>query len=218
MPPPPPPAAGPSIIDTLISLVPVRVAGSATSADGPISFATPDGAPPAGFDASDLARTNELARLMLQNPTLSVPPLPSQPGPNMRSAKVARAKEDGNSHFRKGEFADAVRLYTLSADLAATRPVCEANVYARDELALALCNRSAAYASLGEHINALVDADAVLQLKRNWPKGHFRKGKALAGAGRLDEARESYLLGLQFDPSNEVRETLAVSSSVRVCR
>ncbi|KAK4049134.1 hypothetical protein OIV83_004348 [Microbotryomycetes sp. JL201] len=161
-------------------------------------------APPAPFVSSDLKGLNELARVLLSasNPDVVFPPVP-RPQPNERSTRINAAKEQGNKAFRQGHFQDAIKLYTLSCDLAASRPVFEASVYAQDELALSLSNRSAAYAGAGEWINALVDADAVIEIKKTWIKGYFRKGKALIGLGRLEEAREAYLLGLQFDPTAE---------------
>lgn len=160
---------------------------------------------PAGFAAGDLKDLNHLARILLSNPQAIFPP-PPVPAPNERSVKVNQAKEQGNKHFRLQQWQEAIRLYTIGADIANSRPVFEANVYARDELAVLLCNRSAAYAGAGEHVNALVDAEAVIQIKRPWVKGHFRKGKALAALGRLEEAREALLLGLQFDPTSEVSQ------------
>lgn len=158
---------------------------------------------PPGFAADDLKQLNHLARILLSNPKAIFPP-PPVPAPNERSMKVNQAKEQGNKHFRMQQWQEAIKLYTIGADIANSRPVFEANVYARDELAVLLCNRSAAYAGAGEHVNALVDAEAVIQIKRPWVKGHFRKGKALAALGRLEEAREALLLGLQFDPTSEV--------------
>ena len=40
-------------------------------------------------------------------------------------------------------------------------------------------------------------------MRRNWTKAWFRKGKALGALGRTDEAREAFLLGLEFDPSTQ---------------
>ncbi|KAI5474305.1 translocation protein SEC72 [Pseudohyphozyma bogoriensis] len=185
-------------VDTDVTLVPLKIDKTPQAAT-PITFS---GAPPAGFTPDSLKELNELARVLLLNPNHVFPP-PPQPTPNPRSAHVQKAKEDGNTAFRKGDYQDAIRLYSISADMAATRPVFEANVYARDELAITLCNRSAAYALAGEWVNALVDAEAVVGLKKPWVKGHFRKGKALQGMGRLEEAREALLLGLQFDPTAE---------------
>ena len=184
-----------------IQVFPLLVSPNASLPTPAVQF-TPF-APP-NFTESDLTGLNELAKLLLLSPTA---PFPAQtiPGPNARSQKIAKAKDDGNLHFKKGDWADAVRLYTLAADLAVSRPITESSVYARDELAVALCNRSAAYTNMKEWVNALADAKAVIEYKPSWTKGHFRKGKALIGMGRLDEAKEAYLLGLQFDPSTEVR-------------
>lgn len=195
---PPNPSAA---LDDLITVVPLNINPDSTSARI-VSFGGSSSAP-VGFEPSDLDAVNSLARILLTNPALVFPPVP-QATPNPRSMKVSQVKEEGNVHFRKGQWADAVRLYTLSAEIAATRPIFESNLYARDELALALCNRSAAYLGAKDYVNALVDAEAVIKLKTPWVKGYFRKGKALAAAGRLDEARDTILLGLQFDPSTEV--------------
>lgn len=187
--------------DENIQVFPLLVNANAGLPIPAVRFAPPS-APP-NFTESDLNGLNELAKLLLQSPGN---PFPTQtvPGPNVRSQKIAKAKDDGNLHFKKGEWADAVRLYTLSAELAAARPMIESSMFPRDELAISLCNRSAAYTNMKEYVNALVDARAVIEYKPSWTKGYFRKGKALMGMDRLDEAKEAFLLGLQFDPSTEV--------------
>lgn len=163
---------------------------------------------PAGYSLSDLTSLNDLARGMIalgtpSNPAIAFPP-PPQPVPNLRSQKVQRAKDDGNASFRRQNWSDAIRHYTLMADLASSRPLFESSAVCRDELSIALCNRSAAFLADGQAVEALADAEAVIRLKRPWVKGHFRKGKALEKLGRLHEARDAYLLGLQFDPTAEV--------------
>lgn len=74
----------------------------------------------------------------------------------------------------------------------------------REELSTVLSNRSAAYLESGDLVSALTDAEAVIQLKKPWSKGHFRKAKALMALGRMTEAKEAVQYGLQFDPSNTV--------------
>ncbi|GAA6044069.1 hypothetical protein JCM8097_005014 [Rhodosporidiobolus ruineniae] len=187
--------------DELLTLVPLSINPKPLD-PSPVNLDTANA--PASWSQSDLDKVNELARILLtaSNPNVVFPP-PPQPVPNERSRKVAQAKEAGNAAFKAGNWPEAIKLYSISAEMAATRPVFEANVYARDELALALANRSAAYLGAGEFVNALVDADAVIQLKRPWIKGHFRRGKALIGMDRLEEGREALLLGLQFDPTAE---------------
>lgn len=58
--------------------------------------------------------------------------------------------------------------------MALSRPPWELAQVSRDEAAIALCNRSAAFALANAWANALADADVVVRLKRSWTKGHFR--------------------------------------------
>ena len=74
----------------------------------------------------------------------------------------------------------------------------------REELTTVVSNRSAAYFELGDYISALADAETVISLRRNWPKGHFRKAKALLAMHRPKDAAESIRLGLSFEPNNTV--------------
>ena len=74
----------------------------------------------------------------------------------------------------------------------------------REELSTVISNRSAAYYDAQDYISALADAETVISLRRNWPKGHFRKAKALLGMQKTKEAAESVRLGLSFEPQNTV--------------
>lgn len=161
----------------------------------------------------ELASLSELSSQMLAHKFI-VPP-PPKPQPNQRSQLIARAREDGNNSYKNGNFADAHQKYSVSVQIALTRPSFEAAVYARDELALALCNRSAATMELVKRKSELPiaklelakeDAEAVVKIKRQWPKGHFRLGKVLQEMGELQKAKESFLLGLEFDPDLKVKE------------
>lgn len=159
----------------------------------------------------DLTVLNALIRSLKGLP----PQIPFPPPPNVvppqRSLAINKAKEDGNAAFRSKNYAEAIRLFTLAIDVAASRPLWENNQMARDELALCLANRSAAFAAVGDWIGALCDAEACVKLKRPWSKAHFRKGQALQGLGREEEAREAFELGLQFDP----RSVVSVAESCR---
>jgi len=84
----------------------------------------------------------------------------------------------------------------------------------REELSTVLSNRSAAYFESGELVNALTDAEAVIQLKKPWSKGHFRKAKALVALERPAQAREAVQYGLQFDPTNV--EMMAVLQEIEL--
>ncbi|KAG8942241.1 hypothetical protein FRC03_003493 [Tulasnella sp. 419] len=149
----------------------------------------------------DFTGLNALAKVL---PTLNEPGIP--PPPNVvhpgRSQAVQKAKEDGNNSYKQKNWAQAINHYNTSANIAATRFPWEPAALVRDELAIVICNRSAAYWASEDFASALVDADVVIQLKRPWSKGHFRKAKALVGLDRLEEARDALMLGLQFEPDS----------------
>ncbi|KNC51561.1 uncharacterized protein AMSG_07461 [Thecamonas trahens ATCC 50062] len=63
-------------------------------------------------------------------------------------------------------------------------------------------NRAAAYAKLGEHGKALADAETVIALKPDWPKGYSRKGTALMFLDRPEEAYDAFFAGTQVDPQH----------------
>ena len=152
----------------------------------------------------DVNLINALIRSLQQLP----PQMPFPPPPNVvppqRSMAVNKAREDGVAAFKKGELVEAIKMFTLAIDVAASRPLWEANQIARDELAACLANRSAALAAAEDWIGALCDADAVIKIKKPWTKGYFRKGKALVGLERYKEAKEAFEQGQQYDPDNPV--------------
>jgi len=93
----------------------------------------------------------------------------------------------------------------MAASIAVQRPLWESNQVMREELATVLSNRSVTFLEAGDFLSALVDAEHVINLKRQWSKGHFRKAKALIGLQEYEEARDAVNVGLQFEPKNAVR-------------
>ena len=51
-------------------------------------------------------------------------------------------------------------------------------------------------------MNSLADAEACVELKKQWSKGHYRKAKALQAFGKLEEARRAVEMGLACDPND----------------
>jgi len=49
---------------------------------------------------------------------------------------------------------------------------------------------------------SLADAEVCVDLKKPWPKGYFRKARALQAMGRLEEAQVAIELGLMYDPND----------------
>ncbi|KAI9005832.1 hypothetical protein CLU79DRAFT_723883 [Phycomyces nitens] len=137
-------------------------------------------------------------------------PPPNAPNP-VRNAQVNRLKEEGNKFFKQVNYSEAIRFYTMAVELSWARPLWEplAFQYVREELAPVLSNRSAAQLALRNYVEALVDAEMVTRLKREWSKGWFRKGKALMGLSRPEEAAEAFQTGLRFDhESDELTKAL----------
>ncbi|KAI9316032.1 hypothetical protein BX666DRAFT_1954080 [Dichotomocladium elegans] len=156
----------------------------------------------------DWTSHNQLAASLKQ--VKDIPP-PNAANP-VRSGQVNRLKEEGNKFFKTGNYTEAIRFYTMAVDLSWSRPLWEplAFQYVREELSPVLSNRSAAHLALRNFVDALVDAETVTQLKREWSKGWFRKGKALWGMGRAQEAADAFQTGLRFDhESEELKKALA---------
>jgi translocation protein SEC72 len=130
------------------------------------------------------------------------PPPPNKPPHPARSAQIAKLKDSANTAFKSQKFNEAVRLYSLGIEMALTRPPWEPSALCRDETVLLLCSRSAARFALKEFPESLADAEAVVELKKTWAKGHFRKAKALQAMKRLEEAKKAIKLGLLYDPND----------------
>ena len=55
---------------------------------------------------------------------------------------------------------------------------------------------------MGDFEKALEDANECVRLKPNFVKGYGRKGAALFGSGKFEEAKNAYEEGLRIDPTN----------------
>ncbi|RDB23380.1 Hsp70-Hsp90 organizing protein 3 [Hypsizygus marmoreus] len=149
----------------------------------------------------DFVNLNRLAALLVHNPNLLCPP-PSNVITQQITQVVTSTKDEGNALFKSGLHTAAINRYTGAASVAISRPPWEANQFMREELSTVISNRSAAYYEAHDYIAALADAEAVIQVRRNWSKGHFRKAKALLGLNRLGEAADAVKVGLAFEPAN----------------
>ena len=91
------------------------------------------------------------------------------------AAMSAEAKRKGNAAFAAGEFAKAVKQFTMAIRMDKTNHVL-------------FSNRSAAHAGLGRYEDALADAERCVRMSPKWGKGYGRKGAALTGLGQGGEA------------------------------
>ncbi|KAK2176734.1 hypothetical protein NP493_643g01042 [Ridgeia piscesae] len=100
---------------------------------------------------------------------------------------AVRLKQKGNMLFGQKKLDSAVSAYTKAIEH-------------DDSDHLIFSNRSFTYVALGQFEEALVDADAAIKLKPDWPKGYYRKGAALFGLRRHEESVLAYLQCLAIDP------------------
>lgn len=104
-------------------------------------------------------------------------------------------KDQGNKAFSAKDYDKAIELFTAAIALDPTNHVL-------------FSNRSAAKAGKKQWATALEDAEQCIKLNQSWSKGYARKGAALHGARRYDEAVEAYEAGLEFEDSPALRKGL----------
>ena len=95
-------------------------------------------------------------------------------------------KELGNAQFKQGNYEQAIVHFSKAIELGATHVLYS--------------NRSACYCGLRKYEEALNDASKCIEMKGDWGKGYGRKGAALHGLGRFDEAIAAYEKGLDVEP------------------
>lgn len=98
-------------------------------------------------------------------------------------------KNKGNTAFQNKDYDIAVDYFTKAIQLDPTNHVLYSN-------------RSAAYSQMSKFEEALQDADKCIELNKAFVKGYTRRGAALFGLKRYDDARAAYNDGLAIDPNN----------------
>ncbi|CDR98688.1 probable STI1-Hsp90 cochaperone [Sporisorium scitamineum] len=106
---------------------------------------------------------------------------------------VADLKAKGNAAFAAKDYQGAIQNYN-DAIAAATSP--------EDNIHVLYSNRSACYAGLRDWNKALEDAEACIKANPSFAKGYGRKGAALHGARKLEEAVDAYDAGLNIAPED----------------
>jgi len=110
-------------------------------------------------------------------------------------------KEKADAAFKDAEYRDAIVYYTRAL-----------RHTPRNERLLS--NRSAAYCKISKFQLALDDVNLAMEIEPSWPKLFYRKGQALRGLRRWDEATNAFNEGRDLDPQNpdwdkEVNKTQA---------
>mmetsp|Transcript_29956 Transcript_29956/g.41404 ORF Transcript_29956/g.41404 Transcript_29956/m.41404 type:complete len:491 (+) Transcript_29956:85-1557(+) len=100
-------------------------------------------------------------------------------------------KEEGNGHYQRKEYAEAISCYT------------DAIILSGENDASLFGNRAAAYMMTEDFNAALDDCKRALELDPTFVKGHMRAAKCYTNMGHFHKARESIAQGLKFDPRNK---------------
>jgi translocation protein SEC72 len=155
--------------------------------------------------AEELATLNALHKQLQQaNVPNQIPPPPVPVDPK-RSAQIQKLKDAGNGHFKKSQFPEAIRMYSLCIDMAAGRPLWEPSGLVREELSALYSNRAQAHMGTNNWPEGAVDAQCSVEMKRQKnAKAWWRRGRCLLEMGRVDEAKEWVTEGLEMEPEQEL--------------
>lgn len=96
-----------------------------------------------------------------------------------KDLEATKLRNLGNKLFQRGAVEESIAKYTEAIDLA-------------PDDHLSLSNRSNAYQKCNKFQAALEDSQKSIEIKPDWGKAHFRKGMALAGLRRYEEALIEY--------------------------
>jgi translocation protein SEC72 len=146
----------------------------------------------------ELKSLNELHKtlLTLESP-IPPPPVPVNP---KRSAQITKLRESGNTSFRQGKHADAIRFYSLGLDMALKRPLWEPSGLVRDEVAGLYANRAQAHMALSNWVEGAIDAESSVEAKKvGNAKAWWRRGRCLMEMSRWEEAKEWVGRGLEME-------------------
>lgn len=104
-------------------------------------------------------------------------------------------KDQGNKAFQAKDYDTAIDLFTKAIQLDPQNHVL-------------FSNRSGANSGKRQWAAALEDAEACIKINPSWPKGYARKGAALHGSKKYDEAITAYEEGLKLEDSPALRKGL----------
>ncbi|RKF61563.1 Translocation protein sec72 [Golovinomyces cichoracearum] len=137
----------------------------------------------------ELELLNQLNQSLI-NLKSPVPPPPVSVNPK-HSASITKLRESGNTAFRQGKHAEAIRLYSLGLEMCSKRPLWEPCSLFRDEAANLYANRSQVNMSLQNWPEGAIDAEASVEAKKfGNTKAWWRRGRCLLEMGRINEATQ----------------------------
>ena len=111
-------------------------------------------------------------------------------GPIAGTERMALEKEDGNAHYRSGDFVAAVKSYTRCLGYNARNSVV-------------LSNRAMCYLKMKEFAKAEEDCNLALKLDAKHIKSYVRRASARNALGRHREALLDLEMASQLEPHNK---------------
>ncbi|KAG8440608.1 hypothetical protein GDO86_006381 [Hymenochirus boettgeri] len=113
-------------------------------------------------------------------------------GPDKANSETL--KEEGNKHFKAGDYEAAITCYTKAIHLS------------NDKIVKAVLhrNRSACHLKLDDYVKAEEDASKAIEVDGGDVKALFRRSQALEKLGRLDQAILDLQRCLTLEPKNKV--------------
>ena len=150
--------------------------------------------------ADNLDELNRFHRhiVALDTPNQNIPaPAPVNP---KRSVQIGKLRDSGNASFKKGAFAEAIKMYDLAIKMALDRPPWEASGLVCEELSALHGNRAQALMGMQNWPEGALDAKISTEMKRvGNVKGWWRRGQCLKEMGRWEEARDWLRQGIEFE-------------------
>ncbi|KAK4996839.1 hypothetical protein LTR66_003626 [Elasticomyces elasticus] len=155
--------------------------------------------------ASELTTLNALHRALLSlDSSHPVPPPPVPVNPK-RSAAIGKLRDSGNTAYKKSQYPDALKFYSLAIDMALQRPPWEPAGLVREELAGLYSNRAQTHMASQSWVEGAVDAECSVEIKKMGNgKAWFRRGVCLKEMGRLNEAKAWVVEALEFEQHAQV--------------
>ncbi|KAI0515929.1 hypothetical protein KFK09_008600 [Dendrobium nobile] len=121
-----------------------------------------------------------------------------------KRADPEEATRAGNEHFKKGQFAEALKFYDRAVEM------CPNNAACRN-------NRAAALSGLGRLEEAMKECEVAIQLDPAYGKAHHRLSGIYLRLGQVDYARKHLLLVGQQPDHTEVLKLQTVERHLGRC-